>query len=121
MPRTRVEAILEQTSSYERLVDERGTTGDQILAALRRHSTEFELADVGAVVELALEIADELDRKPAVPGFRRAAVLHALESIANSVASGFTLETSPLIAIQLRRALRLVEADESWPDWLLTE
>lgn len=122
MPRTRVAAILDEKTAWEKLVDEPGTTGDQILSALRRHSTDFELAGVESVVELALEIADELDRKSAVPDFRRVGVLHSLESVVNSVASGFTLETSPLIALQLRRALRLVESDESsWPDWLRPE
>jgi hypothetical protein len=127
MPRTRVASILDEENSWEKLVDERGTTAVQILAALERHADDFEVANVEAVVELVLEIADQLDRiPPADPDVRRESVLHGLESVANSVTGGFTLESSSFIGIQLRRALRHLahpdEADESsWPDWLRAE
>lgn len=119
--RDEVDAILERKSAWERLDAGDGSTGDQILAALRRHEGDFEFSEVEAEVELLLDLADRLDAKKGWSPERRRGVLCSLENVVNTIVSGFA--TSPLQCIRFRMALKsLGSLDESeWPEWLWRE
>jgi hypothetical protein len=122
MPRDRVAAILETANSWDVLRDEPGTTGDQFVAALKRRGASLEDEWAWDAAEFALAIADRLDETQVSPPVRKQ-VLFSLTNVVNDLAADGAPDTNPLIAIHLRRALRLLASpelpDESeWPVWL---